>query len=165
MNYAWMDYRDGMKELKTDPIAAREIFEECETHLIKVLEHPDLSVGRRVTATSLELRVLIELDRHEEARSLTWEAIKDYDLNRAYEGDLVGLTLLRTANLETERAYAELLLAGRLAQTVQSRLHITWEQVHLLQKLGTPMAKAEAVRLCDQNPGKLDFDNLKKVLQ
>ena len=58
-----------------------------------------------------------------------------------------------------------MLLAEKKAATLRSRTYIAWEQVHLLQRIGTPKSKAEAIRLCTANAGKLDFDQIKRTLE
>ena len=91
-------------------------------------------------------------------------ALPGYNPDQFWHGDPVGLSLLRASKLDPERAYAELLLAEKRAATLRARLHIAWEQVHLLQKIGTPKAKAEAAKICEAHAGKLDFDALKQAL-
>ncbi len=157
-------YHDGMRALQYDPGAAKEEFLDAEVDMAEVLSDPDTELPRRVTAASLRIRSLIELDRHDEARDVAQQPIPGYDPAGVYEGDYVGLMLLKARTLDPERAYAELLLAERGAQTLRSRVHLAREQVHLLRTLGTPQAKAEAVKICQAHAGKLDFDQLRQGL-
>lgn len=154
-------YHDGMRALQYDPAVARKEFLDSETDMAVVLSDPKLETPRRVTATSIRIRALIELDRHDEARTLSLQPVPGYDKDRLYEGDLVGLTAIKIRAMDPERAYAELLQVERLATTLHARLHLAREQVHLLRTLGTPQSKAEAARICQAHAGKLDFDQLK----
>ena len=112
----------------------------------------------------MRVRSLIELERHTEAAEALAVEIQGYGIDKAWRGDPVGLSLLRASKLDPERGYSELLLAEKTAATLRSRLHIAWEQVHQLQKIGTPKAKAEGVKICDAHAGKIDFDALKQAL-
>lgn len=153
-------YHDGMRALQYDPGLAKQEFRDAETDLAEVLAEPDLETTRRVTAASIRIRALIELDRHDEARELASVAIPGYDRDRAYEGDLAGLLLLKARTLDPERGYAELVFGERRVNTLQARVHLAREQVHLLKAIGTPKARAEASRICKAHAGKLDFDQL-----
>ena len=157
-------YTEGMRRLRYDPGSAAESFAEAERDLAEAQADPDLDPGERVLAVTLRARCLIELERHTEVPPLVGAEIKGYAVDRAWRGDPVGLALLKASRLDPERAYAELLLAEKIAATLQSRVHLAWEQVHLLQKIGTPKAKAEAIRICEAHAGKIDFNELKQAL-
>jgi len=158
------DYFEGMRELPRDPAAAREMFAESDEHLRVALAEGKLTVRQRVAATSYRIRTLIELDHHAEARDLSSAPIEGFDPAQAVEGDPLGLLLLRAHLLDPERAFAELLVADRRAGTVQTRRHVAWEMVHALEKMGKPESKAEAVKICQQNSGQIDFDEMRKRL-
>ena len=158
------DYHDGMRRLRYDPDGAREDFEEAAGALARALTEEELEPRERITAVSIRARCLIELGRHEEAGALLSPPPPDFAPDRVYEGDLAGLALLRAFALDPERGYAELLRAERAAQTLPARLHIAWQQVHLLQKINTPQSRAEAIKICNSHAGKLDFDAIKKSL-
>ncbi len=157
-------YHDGMRALHYNPGQAKEEFLTAETDMAEVLSDPETPTPRRVTAASVRLRSLIELERHDDARALAGQPIPGYDAQAVYEGDAVGLLLLKARTLDPERGLAELLVAEKLASTLQSRLHVAREQVHVLKALGTPQAKAEAAKICQAHAGKLDFDQLKQGL-
>jgi hypothetical protein len=116
-------------------------------------------------AVTMRARCLIELERHADVPASLAVPIPNYSPDRNYPGDLVGLSLLKASRMDPEHAYAELLLAEKKAATLRSRVHLAWEQVHVLLKIGTPKAKAEAVRICAAHAGKIDFDELKKTLE
>ena len=158
------NYAEGMRRLRYDPGSAGESFAEADRDLAEALEDPDLEPGERVLAVSLRARVLIELERHADAAALIAGDLKGYAPDRAWRGDPVALSLLKASRLDAERAYAELLLAEKIAATLQSRMHLSWAQVHVLKKIGTPQAKAEAAKICEAHAGKIDFDALKKDL-
>jgi hypothetical protein len=158
------DYFEGMRELPRDPAAAREIFAEADEHFKTAFASGKLSVRQRVAASTYRIRALIELDRHAEARELSSAPIDGFDPTQAIEGDPVGLLLLRAHLLDPEHAFAELLVADRRAGTIQTRRHVAWEMVHALEKMGKPESKAEAIKICQQNPGQIDFDEMKKRL-
>jgi hypothetical protein len=157
-------YHDGMRLLQYDPARAKEEFLDAEADLGQVLAEPDLETARRVTATSIRIRALIELDRHDEARELALRPLPGFDPERLYEGDLGGLLLLKARALDPERAYAELVLAERRVNTLQARLHVAREQVYALKAINRPQSKAEAVKICQSHAGKLNFDQLKQEL-
>jgi hypothetical protein len=157
-------YAEGMRRLRYDPGAAGASFAEAEHELAQAVADPELDPGERVVAVTLRARCLIELERHAEVPPLIAGEIKGYSIDRAWRGDSVGLALLKASRLDPERAYAELLVAEKMAATLQSRIHLAWEQVHLLQKIGTPKAKAEALKICEAHAGKIDFDQLKQAL-
>ena len=157
-------YREGMRALQFDPPQARASFQEAEVDMAQVLADPGLETPRRIAATSIRIRSLIELERHDDARSLSGTPIPGFHTQGVYEGDMVGLSLLKIRSLDPERAYAELLVAERPAITLQSRLHLAREQVFTLKALGTPQAKAEAAKICQAYAGKLDFDQLRQGL-
>jgi len=157
-------YSEGMRQLHYDPGSATEYFVEADRDLEEALRDPALETTERVLAISLRARCLIELERYADASTLVSGEVPGYSADRAWRGDPVGLALLRARHLDAERAYAELLLAEKKAATLRSRMHIAWEQVHVLQKLGTPQAKAEGVKICEAHAGKIDFDDLKKTL-
>jgi len=160
------DFYGGVHELQRNhPEGAQSLFKESDEHFQASIAEEGLSPHRMVTAISYRVHSLIELDHHAEALALSSTAIQSYSLELAYDGDPLGLALIRSHALDPERSFAELLLADqRFAGTVKARLHVAWEQVHALEKLGTPKAKAQAVRMCDQHAGKLDFDEMKKRL-
>jgi hypothetical protein len=158
------NYADGMRALRYDPGAAGRYFAEGERDLAEALKDPDLEPGDRVAAVTLRARCLIELERHADASAQIAEEIKGYAPDKPWRGDLVGLALLKASRLDPERAYAELLLAEKKAATLRARVHLAWEEVRLLQKIGTPQAKQEGVKICEAHAGKLDFDALKQAL-
>jgi hypothetical protein len=158
------DYYEGLHEIPRDPAAARETFAEADEHFKAALGGGKLTVRQRVAATSYRVRSLVELDRHAEARDLSAAPIEGYDPGQPQEGDVVGLLLIRAHSLDPEHAFAELLIAEHKAGTVKTRRHVAWEMVHALEKMGKPESKSEAVRICQQNAGQLDFDELKKKL-
>lgn len=158
------NYSEGMRRLRYDPGSASGYFAEADRELAEALADEDLDATEVVLAVSLRARSLIELERHQEVGPLLSADYKGYNPERQWRGDPVGLSLLRATRLDPERAYGELLLAEKKAATLRARRHIAWEQVHALQKIGTPKAKAEAVKICEANAGKLDFDELKKAL-
>jgi hypothetical protein len=165
LNRGRRDYFDGMRRLRYDPAAARGDFEQADGHLAEALADPDLSARERVTAAAIRVRTLVELDRHDDAAALAAQKVEGYQPGAFYEGDRVGLALIKAHALDPERGFAELLAAERGAQTFKARLHLAWQEVRFLQRIGTPKAKAEAVKICDQHPGKLNFDEMKKQLQ
>lgn len=157
-------YSEGMHRLRYDPAAAAEYFAEADRELADAMADDDLQPAEMVLAVTLRARSLIELERHTDAAAVLATPIKGYTPDTRWSGDAIGLALLRASKLDPERAYAELLLAEKKAATLRARLHVAWEQVHVLQKIGTPQAKAEAARICDAHKGKLDFDALKQSL-
>lgn len=157
-------YAEGMRRLRYDPAAAGSYFSAAERELGEAIANDDLEPAELVLAVTLRARCLIELERHSEVASVLSAEIKGYTPDRAWRGDPVGVSLLRARWLDPERAYAELLLAEKKAATLKARLHIAWEQAHLLLKIGSPRAKAEGVKICEANAGKLDFDSLKQSL-
>ena len=158
------NYAEGMRRLRYDSAAAEGYFSAGEKELAEALAQSDLDPAQQVLAVSLRVRCLIELERHGDVASALAVQLPQYNPDRAWRGDPVGLSLLRASKLDPERAYAELLLAERKAATLRARLHISWEQVHLLQRIGTPKAKGEAVKICEAHAGKIDFDALKQSL-
>lgn len=157
-------YHDGMTLLGRDTEAARDDFREADERLAEALAEPERTTQERTTATSLRLRALIELDRHAEARELAARPIPGFEPGLGYPGDRLGMALIRAAPADPERAYAELILAEKQAQTLRAQLHLAWEQLRLLRTLGTPAAKAEALKLCTRWTGRLDFDEQRKSL-
>jgi len=164
LHYGRDNYAEGMRRLRYDAAAAESYFTGAEQQLAEALADQDADVGERVLAVSLRARCLIELERHGDVAGALAAPLPGYNPDQLWHGDPVGLSLLRASKLDPERAYAELLLAEKRAATLRARLHIAWEQVHLLQKIGTPKAKAEAVKICEAHAGKLDFDALKQSL-
>lgn len=158
------NYAEGMRRLRVDAASADGFFAAAERDLAEALADGDLEPAERVMAVSLRARCLIELERHADVAPSLAAEIPGYSPDRDWRGDPVGLSLLRASKLDPERAYAELLLAEKKAATLRARLHLAWAQVHLLRKMGTAKSKAEAVKICDAHPGKLDFDALKKSL-
>jgi len=158
------NYSEAMRRLRYDPASAGRYFAEADLDLAEALEDPDLETPDRVVAVTLRARCLIELERHADAAGVVATPIPGYSADRAWRGDPVGLSLLKASKLDPERAYAELLLAEKMAATLRARLHLAWEQVHLLQKIGSDKAKAEGIKICEAHAGKIDFDALKKAL-
>lgn len=158
------DFHDAMRELGRDPVAAREIFAESDGHFQEALATGDLGPRQKIAAVSFRIRSLIEIGKNAEARDLAASAVAGFDPGSPYEGDPLGLLLIRAHAADPERGYADLLLADRRAGTVKARLHVAWEMVHCLEKLGKPQSKSEAVKICEQHAGELDFDELKKKL-
>jgi hypothetical protein len=157
-------YGEGMHRLRYDPASAAEYFAEADRELAEAMSGDDLQPGEMVLAVTLRARSLIELERHADAAAVLATPIKGYTAEGRWSGDVVGLALLRAGKLDPERAYAELLLAEKKASTLRARIHIAWEQVHALQKIGTPQAKSEAIKICDAHKGKIDFDALRQSL-
>ena len=162
--YGRDNYAEGMRRLRYDAASADGYFAAGERDLAEALAEGDLDVTEQVLAVTLRARCLIELERHADVAAALAAEIPQYKPDRTWRGDPLGLSLLRASRLDPERAYAELLLAEKKASTLRARLHLAWAQVHVLQKIGTPKAKAEAIKLCEANAGKLDFDALKKSL-
>ena len=158
-------YHDGMSLLGHDAARARSEFAEADAALAEALADPGMSTSNRVTATSLRLRALIELDRHAEARELAAVPIAGFEPRVAYSGDRVGLGLLRARTMDAERAYATLLAAERETRTAQAGIHLGWEQVRLLRAMNTPASRAEAAKICERHAGKIDFDAQLKELR
>ena len=104
---------------------------------------------------------MLELEHHGEALNLARAPLPGFDPSVNYPGDVVGLALLRAWALGPERGYPELLAADRRASTPLARLHLAWQQVHLLKAWDTPKAKEEARKICEAHKGELDFDALK----
>lgn len=156
------EYFEAMYWLDQDPAVALKHFQHAETALAQAMAEGDLDSGEVVTATAVRVRSLIELNRHAEAASLLKTQPEGFDPGKRYLGDKLALMLIRLRSLDPERAYAALLKAERVADTPHTRLHLAWQEAKLLVEIGTPKARAEARKLCDQNPGKLDFDELKK---
>ena len=158
-------YSEGMRRLRYDPESADRHFAAADRDLAEAIVEDDLDVQEQVVAVTLRARSLIELERYTEVPAVIATPIQGYRIDQAYRGDSVGLALIRASKLDPERAYAELLLAEKKAATLRSRTHLAWEEVHLLLKLRTPQAKAEAARICDAYAGKIDFDAMKKSNQ
>lgn len=155
------EYSEGMRRLRYDPASAEPHFSDAERDLADALAG-DLDTLDHVAAVTMRVRCLIELERHADAAELLSVPIPGYKVDRGWRGDAVGLSLLRASRLDPERGYAELLLGEKKAATLRTRLHLAWEQVHQLKKLGTAQAKAEGVKICEAHAGKLDFDALKQ---
>ena len=162
--YGRDNYAEGMRRLRYDAASAEGYFAQAEKDMAEALKDEDLEPAERVLAVTVRARSLIELERHGEVAGALAVDLPGYNPDQDWRGDPVGLSLLRASKLDPERAYAELLLAEKRAATLRARLHIAWEQVHLLQKIGTPKAKAEALKICEAHAGKLDFDALKQSL-
>ena len=157
-------YAEGMRRLRYDPASADPYFTHADRNLAEAIEHDELDPQELVLAVTMRARSLIELERYPDVASVLATPIPTYDPQRSYRGDSIALSLLRASKLDPERAYAELLLAEKKASTLRSRVYLAWEQVHLLQKIGSPKAKAEAIKICDAHAGNIDFDTLKKSL-
>lgn len=162
--YGQTNYSEGMRRLRYDPGASPEYFAAAEKDFAEALSEDDLDTPKVVMALTMRARCLIELDRHTEVPDLLAVQIPGYQADGQYPGDIITLALLKAGHLDPEHGYAELLLAEKKAATVKSRLHLAWAQVHLLMKINTPKSKAEAIRICEAYPGKLDFDALKQSL-
>jgi len=159
------NYAEGMRHLRYEPNGAPDYFEAAEKAFSEALTEEDLEPSERVMAVTMRARCLIELGRDTEVPATLAVRIPTYLPERTYPGDIVGLGLLKATKLDPEHAYAELLLVEKKAATLRSRLHLAWEQVHVLQKIGTPKAKSEAIRICAAYPGKIDFDAIKRSLE
>ncbi len=157
-------YHEGMLRAGRDPVRAQDHFARAEELLAEAMAEEDLSAAETATALANRVRSLVELDRHADAAALLEARIEGYDPARRYAGDLTGLALLRAHHLDPERGYAQLVLAERWANSEPARLHVAWQQARFLRKIGTPKAKEEAVRICRQHAGKLDFDAMKQEL-
>ena len=158
-------YHDGMSRLGRHAELSRGDFLEADAALAEALADPELSTSERVMATSIRLRALIELDRHAEARDLAAAPVPGFEPGLAYSGDRVGLALLRARTLDAERAYAALLASERETKTLRAGVHLAWEQVRLLRAMNTPASRAEAAKVCERFPGRLDFDAQLKELK
>ncbi|HVR87491.1 MAG TPA: hypothetical protein VMU54_24405 [Planctomycetota bacterium] len=159
------NYAEGMRHLRYEPASAPDYFATAEKYFSLALTDEELDPPERVMAVTMRARCLIELERHADVPASLAVPIPAYSPDRNYPGDIVGLSLLKASRMDPEHAYAELLLAEKKAATLRSRVHLAWEQVHVLQKIGTPKAKAEGVRICAAHAGKIDFDELKKALE
>jgi hypothetical protein len=159
------NYDEGMRHLRYDPNASPEYFASAEKYFAEALTDEDLEPSERVMAVSMRARCLIELERDIEVPALLATPIPTYMPERTYPGDVVGLALLKASKMDPEHGYAELLLAEKRAATLRSRVHLAWAQVHALQRIGTPKARAEAIKICAAYPGKIDFDSLKRQLE
>jgi hypothetical protein len=162
--YGRDNYAEGMRRLRYDAAAAEGFFAAADRQLAEAIAEDDLDSSELVLAATLRARCLIELERHGDVAGALAGKLPDVTADRGWRGDPVGLSLLRASQLDPERGYAELLLAEKKAATLRARLHLAWEQVHLLQRIGTPKAKAEGVKICEMHAGKLDFDALKQTL-
>jgi hypothetical protein len=158
-------YHDGMSRLGRHAELSRADFLDADAALAEALADPGLPTSDRVTATSIRMRALIELDRHAEARDLAAAPIPGYEPGLAYSGDRVGLALLRARTLDAERAYAALLASERETRTLRAQVHLAWEEVGLLRAMNTPASRAEAAKICERFPGRLDFDAQLKELK
>lgn len=159
------NYAEGMRHLRYDPNAAPDYFANAEKSFSEALADDELEPAERVMAVTMRARCLIELERDTEVPSALAVNIPTYRPEGTYPGDMVGLALLKASKMDPEHGYAELLLAEKKAATIRSRVHIAWEQVHVLQRIGTPKARAEAIKICAAYPGKIDFDSLKRQLE
>ncbi len=159
------NYAEGMRHLRYEPNSAPEYFAAAERAFTQALQDEDLEPTERVMAVTMRARCLIELERDSEVDACLATQIPTYHPERTYPGDVVGLGLLKASRLDPEHAYSELLLVEKKAATVRSRIHIAWQQVHVLQKIGTPKARAEAAKICAAYPGKIDFDALRRSLE
>lgn len=164
LNRGKSEFFEGMYDLRYDPGHAKVHFERSETYMAEALAEGDLETREKVTALSVRLRSLIELDRHPEAAALLGAPIEGFDPNYRYEGDTTGLALIAARHTDHDRAYRDLILAEKHARTARARQALAWEQVRVLRAKGTPQAKAEAVKICERNAGKLDFDEQRKAL-
>jgi hypothetical protein len=162
--YGRDNYAEGMRRLRYDPAASPEYFAAAEQDFAEALAEDELDTSELVMAVSMRARCLIELERHTDVPALLATPIPGYQPDKMYPGDLIGLALVKASRVDAEHAYAELLLAEKKAATLRSRVHIAWTQVHVLQRIGTPKAKEEAIRICAAHAGKLNFDALKEQL-
>ena len=158
-------YHDGMSRLGRHADLSRADFLDADAALAEALAEPGLPTSAAVTATSIRVRALIELDRHAEARELAAAPIPGYEPGLAHSGDRVGLALLRARTLDPERAYAALLAPERETRTLRAQIHLAWEEVRLLRAMNTPASRAEAAKICERFPGRLDFDAQLKDLR
>lgn len=154
-------WADGLSHRGEDPIHAGYDFAEADYYLAKALADDDLEPAERVEATSRRIRALLELERHGEALNLSRSAPAGFDPSADYPGDVIGLALLSAWSRPPERGFATLIAAERRASTPLARLHLAWQQVHLLRAWDTPKARDEARRICEAHQGQLDFDSLK----
>jgi hypothetical protein len=159
------NYAEGMRHLRYDPNVAPEYFAAAEKYFAEALTDEDLEPSERVMAVTMRARCLIELERDTEVPQALAVPIPTYLPERTYPGDVVGLALLKASKMDPEHGYAELLLAEKRAATVRSRIHLAWEQVRVLQRIGTPKARAEAIKICSAYPGKIDFDSMKRQME
>lgn len=159
------NYAEGMRHLRYEPASAPDYFAAGERYFSEALKDEDLDPSERVMAVTMRARCLIELERHADVAPSLAVPIPSYAPERSYPGDVIGLSLLKASKLDPEHAYAELLLAEKKAATLRSRVHLAWEQVHLLQRMGTAKSRAEAIRICTAHAGKIDFDVIKKDLE
>ncbi len=157
-------YHDGMAEIRQNPGRALKHFSRADRLLAESMKEEYLDVPETVTAAAIRIRSLGERDRDGAGSALLAARIPGYLPEARYEGDLVGLALVKAYHLDPERGYAQLILAEPWARTERSILHLAWQEARLLRSLGTPKAKAEALRICGQHAGKLDFDAMKKEL-
>jgi len=153
-----------MRRLRYDPGASPEYFEAAERDLAEAIAEDSLDTSELVMGITMRARCLIELERHADVPAVLATPLPGYRPDTMYPGDLIGLALLKASKLDPERSYTELLLAEKKAATIKARVHIAWTQVHVLQRIGTPKAKEEAIRICAAHAGKLDFDALKQGL-
>jgi len=164
VSYGRDSYAEGMRRLRYEPASAPEFFAAAEKDFAEALADGGLDTSETVMAVTMRARCLIELELHGDVPQALAVQIPNYSAERSYPGDLIGLALLKASRLDPEHAYAELLLAEKKAATLRSRIQIAWEQVHVLQKIGTARAKTEGIRICAAHAGKLDFDALKQQL-
>ena len=162
--YGRDNYAEGMRRLRYEPASSPEYFSAAEKDFAEAIADNGLDTSELVMAVTMRARCLIELERHTDVPSLLLTPIPGYQADKMYPGDIIGLALLKAEKMDPERGYAELLVAEKKAATLKSRLFLAWAQVHLLQRIGTPKARAEGVRICSGYPGKLDFDTLKQSL-
>jgi hypothetical protein len=159
------NYAEGMRHLRYDPNASPEYFAAAEKAFAQALTDDELEPAERVMAVTMRARCLIELERDTEVPDVLAVQIPTYLPERTYPGDVVGLALLKASKMDPEHGYAELLLAEKKAATLRSRVHLAWEQVRVLQRIGTPKARTEAIKICAAYPGKIDFDAMKRNLE
>lgn len=158
-------YRRGLAYLHYEsPDLARDHFSTADRHLALALIGGELEAPEAIAALSYRVRALIELDRHVEADTLMRSSLEGFDPQSGYNGDFVGLALLRAITLDPERGYATLVMLSSRTESWRARLHADWQRSRFLVALNTPNARAEALKLCEAHAGQLDFDELKERL-
>lgn len=149
---------------RQDTAGMRALLLSAKWHMYDAMKQEDLNASERAAAMSVRVRSLIESGA---GRWVTGEALAAsqwFDPEVESNGDPVGLAVLQAHALDPERAHARLLAAIPYATTPESRLHLDWERVYALLKIGTKDAHAEALKICQLHPGKNDFDEWKAHL-
>ena len=118
------DFNEGMIRLHHQSPYARGSLTDAERELLHALAHENLTAEEFIHGASLRGRALIELGRHDDARIQLSLQIEGFDPNADYPGDPVSRLLQRAYALDPERAYGQLLLAERMADSRPARLHV-----------------------------------------